>query len=375
MATLAEKIPASSRKIPGVSPEAAESFARAADALGRIVAEKLGSTPDLKELIGHNSVHLMHDHLRNHAAFMATVVGINSPELLLRTMPWVYRAYRERGFSYDYFPAEFRAWQQAIRECPELPDPHKAEIVAIYGWLIQHHEDLVRLSRDEETSGYFAQRRPDENQQVFLAILLNGDRQGCLEFAGQFVHSVADLKRFYLDVVWPSMVIIGELWQANRISVADEHLATAIVGRVMAALYPRFAEFSITRGQAIVSAAPNEFHEVGARMVADFMELDGWDVTFLGANIPIPDLLTLVRKQKPFVVALSVATVFSLGKAGHLIKAIREEQGTGDTRVLVGGNAFSGLPHLWKDLGADGYAPDAESAVEIANHWWDARNG
>jgi methanogenic corrinoid protein MtbC1 len=211
-------------------------------------------------------------------------------------------------------------------------------------------------------------------EQVFLSLLLLGDNQGCLKLVNQSIHSVDDLKHFYLDVVWPAMYQIGLRWESNQISVAEEHLATAIVGRVMASLYPYIAQSTVTRGNVVVSAGPNEFHEVGARMVADFMEMDGWDVTYLGANTPAGEMMNILKRRKPFMVALSVATVFNLGNVRQLIQMINNDQETSAVKVLIGGLAFSDMPQLWQELGADGYAADAESALCISDEWWMARN-
>jgi methanogenic corrinoid protein MtbC1 len=368
-----EKMCASCRKLHAVSPEAAEAYVHAVDRLLIHVNDQMESNPDIRMLIGRNPLDLMRENHRNHAAFMTTIFRINSFELLARTVPWLYRAYHARGFSYDYFPAELVSWQIAIHECLERSE-QKTEILAVYSWLVRHHEDMVKLAITGEGLSFSVQREATEMQRVFLALLLHGDTHGCLTLVGQSVQTADDLKRFYLDVIWPTLCSVGLLWESNQISVAEEHLATAITGRVMAALYPRFALFSVTKGTIIVSAGPNEFHEVGARMVADFMEMDGWDVDYLGANTPVNDLLDVIRRHKPFAVALSVATVFNLDNARQVIYKIKEDHETADVKVLVGGVAFTGMPLLWQDIGADGYATDAESALHISNEWWLARS-
>jgi methanogenic corrinoid protein MtbC1 len=236
--------------------------------------------------------------------------------------------------------------------------------------MVQHHEEMVKLSLTGEGLSFSVQREPNEMVQVFLTLLLHGDSQGCLKLVEQSILTVDDLKHFYMYVVWPAMCKIGQLWESNQVSVAEEHLATAIVGRVMAALYPRFARFTVTRGKAVVSAGPNEFHEIGARMVADLMELDGWDVTYLGANTPAGQILDILKRHKPFTVALSVATVFNLDSARQVIQMINEDRDTGDIKVMVGGRAFKDMSQLWRDIGADGHAADADSAVFVCNEWW-----
>ena len=368
-----EALLASCRELHKISPEAAEAYAQAADRLLNHVTDQLETNPRIKELIGCNSFDMMRNNHRNHAAFLTTVFKINSFELLARTVPWVYRAYHAKGFSYDYFLTELVAWQVAIHECLVDTDL-KAEILSVYKWMILQHEKIIRLSRSEDDLPFSVNSEVDEMLQVFLTLLLHGDTQGCLKVVDQSVKTAEDLKHFYLQVIWPALYRIGQLWESNTISVAEEHVATAIVGRVMAALYPRFALFEITRGKALVSAGPNEFHEVGARMVADFMEMDGWDVTYLGANTPTDVLLNTLKRHKPFVVALSVATVFNLDAARQIIKMINEDQETKDIKVMVGGLAFSGMPQLWQAIGADGYAADAESALHVSDDWWAAEN-
>jgi len=368
-----EEILASCRDLPRVSSEAAEAYAKAADRLLDHVNGQLEADLEIKKLIGRNPLELMRGNHRNHVALMSTVFKINSIELLVRTVPWVYRAYHARGFSYDYFHAELMAWQAAVHECFYQP-AQEAEILAVYKWMVQHHEDMVKLSLTGEGLSFSVESEADEMQQVFLSLLLHGDSQGCLKLIDQSIQTTDDLKHFYLDVVWPAMCKIGLLWESNQISVAEEHLATAIVGRVMAALYPRFSLFTVTRGKAVVSAGPNEFHEVGARMVADLMEMDGWDVTYLGANTPARELLDFIKQHNPFMVALSVATVFNLNNCRQLIRMIKEDLEVRDVKIMVGGFAFSGMPQLWQDMGADGYAAAADSAVLLCKEWWMARS-
>ena len=356
-----------------ISPEAAEAYAQVAVQLQNHIADQLENNPKILQLIGRNSFDMMRAKHFNHACFMTTVFRTNSFELLARTMPWAYRTYHAKGFSYDYFLIELVAWQIAIRECFDNTEL-KSEILVVYKWMLQHHEEMIKLSLNSESFSFSVQNNADEMLQTFLQLLLHGDAVGCLTLVEQSISTAEDLKYFYLNIISPALYRVGHLWEVNIISVAEEHIATAIVGRIMAALYPRFALFETTRGKAFVSAGPNEFHEIGARMVADFMEMDGWDVTYLGANTPVDMLLDTLKQHQPFVVALSVATVFNLGSARQIIRLIHEDHETRNIKVLVGGFAFSGMPHLWQTIGADGYAADAESALHISGDWWTGEN-
>ena len=357
--------------IHSVSPEAAKAYEKVKDRLVDHVNKELEANPKVSGLIGGNPFSLMRNNHSNHATFMTTVFKIGSYELLARTIPWVYRAYRARGFSYDYFPVELAAWESGVEKC--LDRVYATEIIDVYDWMIMHHENMIRLSVSGEGLTFSLQNETSEMQEVFLSLLLHGDSRGSLQLVDQSIQTIDDLKHFYLDVVCPVMYRIGLLWEKNDISVAEEHVATAIVGRISAALYPRFANVDAYRGNVVVTASPNEFHEVGARMLADFLEIEGWNVTYLGANTPKEELFAILKKHKPFMVALSVATVFNLDNARQTIEMIKADQETKNIKILVGGLAFNSMPQLWLDIGADRYAAAADKGALSANLWWEER--
>ncbi|MGB9578426.1 MAG: cobalamin B12-binding domain-containing protein, partial [Halothiobacillaceae bacterium] len=151
------------------------------------------------------------------------------------------------------------------------------------------------------------------------------------------------------------------------------HFATSIVARIMSALYMRVPAPVHEKGSALVTSAPNEFHELGARMVADLLELDGWNVTFLGANTPVGDLIALAKILNPQIVAISVAMPFNIDVVQRTVASIRATPELSGVRIMVGGIAFSTYPSLVDSVGADGSAMDGASAVALANSWWEER--
>jgi len=166
------------------------------------------------------------------------------------------------------------------------------------------------------------------------------------------------------------MYAIGRLWERGEISVAQEHLASALVARLMAVSYPNLEIVPSPKGRAVVTAAPNEFHETGARCVADLLALDGCEIHYLGANTPPAELRRYLRQIKPDLLAISVAMPFNLDSTQELVTAIKEDNTLKSLKVMVGGLAFAELPELWQLTMADGYAPDAKGAVALPRSWW-----
>ncbi|MDQ3725618.1 MAG: cobalamin-dependent protein, partial [Actinomycetota bacterium] len=111
----------------------------------------------------------------------------------------------------------------------------------------------------------------------------------------------------------PAMRAVGELWEKGAITVADEHLATALTHRVLAALRPPVmfdpeacAEARAPeRRKAMLAAAEGEQHALGLRMAADVLEDAGYRTIYLGADVPTEALLQAVESLSPDLLVMS----------------------------------------------------------------------
>ena len=172
----------------------------------------------------------------------------------------------------------------------------------------------------------------------YFNLLLQGHRQACLRIVKELVAQGTPLKPIYLELFERSLYQVGELWETNRISVAVEHVATAITENAMGLLHPVIFGSEHCGRKAIVSCVANEFHQIGGKMVADFFELHGWHGYFLGANTPIKDLLQMVEDKKPDMVCFSLTLFANLSDLLGYIRALTDA--FPQVRVLAGGQAF-----------------------------------
>jgi len=117
--------------------------------------------------------------------------------------------------------------------------------------------------------------------------------------------------------------------------------------------------------RAFIACPPNELHEVGPRMLADALEADGWRIDFFGVRTPLRDLVSSARALGPRFIGLTCAIPRNLDGLKDTIRDLRDELGAGCPPILVGGNVFRGDPELWKESGADMFAPDLETAVAM----------
>jgi len=205
-----------------------------------------------------------------------------------------------------------------------------------------------------------------ETRERYLQALLTGSRREAFGVIEQARVSGLGIRPLYLEVFQPAMREIGRLWQENRITVADEHLATAITQAAMARLYEDLFRATGDAGPLLVAAcADQERHELGLRMICDVLEMEGWDTVFLGASVPVEDLVRMVRFRRPQVVALSASIAPHVARVREAIDAIREGQSGDGPLIAVGGRAFADDPTLAQRLGADLTASDAGEAAEI----------
>lgn len=201
---------------------------------------------------------------------------------------------------------------------------------------------------------------------TFLQSLLQGERQGALGIAREALRIAAHPTDVYVELFQRSLGEIGRRWQLNRITVAQEHMATAIVQFVLAQLYSSLDRSAPVRGNALVTGVEGELHQVGANLVADALELDGWRVHFLGTNVPHDGILAAAAEMKADVVGISATMVFNVDPVARLVEGVRGMKRASAPHILVGGGAFRNAPNLWKDVGADGSARDVRGACAVA---------
>lgn len=178
----------------------------------------------------------------------------------------------------------------------------------------------------------------EESYRRYVAGLLTNNRSQCqAEFEG-WLAATPDLRELYEGLVQRSLYEVGELWEQGKISVASEHAATAMNESLLQLAYPRIFAQPRSGKAAVIASSAAEYHQLGAKLVADLFELNGWRGYFAGANTTLPDLLSLIRDKRPEAVALSLTLYFNLESLLQTANAIRAE--FPEVPILAGGQAF-----------------------------------
>lgn len=206
----------------------------------------------------------------------------------------------------------------------------------------------------------------------FLTALRNRNSSECLSLAKTYVSNQIDMKNFYLNVISPIMVDIGFMWEKQEITLVDKHTYSEYITRVMSYLYSSFGLLDITKGTAIVAAVANKANEISARIMADLLELDGWEVHYMDAATPLNDMMQCIEAKNPLFFALSVSKPFNAQCAKDMVDGVRSRF-TGK-KILLGGRMVSRKADIGDYLNTEiDWTQQAENTVNLANGLWDKR--
>lgn len=209
------------------------------------------------------------------------------------------------------------------------------------------------------TAGLLARQYID----LLLGVKKNEAFQAILSAVGTTV-SFDDV---YLNLIQSVQYEIGRLWQINAITPAQEHYATAASMELMAKLHPMFPYCTTSDKKLLTACLATERHEVGLKIVSDYLGLHGWQTYFTGANTPHFSILNLIETFQPHVIAFSITMSMHIPGLIELIQTIRKTK-KDKIKILIGGYLPNEEPDIVHAVNADAYAKDPQDALEVINN-------
>lgn len=175
----------------------------------------------------------------------------------------------------------------------------------------------------------------------YLENLLQGNRRNCSAIAKQYLAQNPSFLQLYEEVFKVALYEVGRLWETNQISVASEHIATAITEGILNEYFEQIISKNRLNRKVVVTCVEDEKHQVGVKMVADTFEMNGWESFFLGTGIPIVELIRYIHEVKPDLLAISLSIYFNFANLIKMLNKLREE--FPDLQIIIGGQAFKHL--------------------------------
>ena len=202
---------------------------------------------------------------------------------------------------------------------------------------------------------------------AFEHALLAGNQRDALAVVTHCMDSGRGLIEVELHVIQPALYRIGEKWQSNQVTVAHEHMATAITQSVMTIGLLRSPPPAPIYKRVLLACVEGNSHAIGLRMVADAFQLTGWDVRYLGANVPTAALVLEAAEWKPDLVGLSVSFAHQFRVVKDVIAQLGKRVDGARPAVIIGGLAINRFNPLAELVGADAFSADAQAAIVCAN--------
>jgi methanogenic corrinoid protein MtbC1 len=200
----------------------------------------------------------------------------------------------------------------------------------------------------------------------YLEPLLRGDRRACRSVIEEALQSGIPANLVYVSIIWPVMVEIEKLLRADKVTAVQEHLATRINRTIVDQLQNKLPRRPSKDKRIAICCAPDELQELGAQIMTDLFESDGWEVRFLGGGLTNDDLLAFINEYAPDVLLIYGTMPKQAPSVRRLIDTIKAVNAWPDMRIMVSGGLFNRAEGLWEEMEADLFAATAVEALHVA---------
>jgi methanogenic corrinoid protein MtbC1 len=203
--------------------------------------------------------------------------------------------------------------------------------------------------------------------QQYLEPLLSGDRNACRVVIDQALARGVGEYDLLVKLIWPTMELIQTLYREDRISQSTLNLATRLNRTLTDQLAAKLPRAASKGRKVLIFCGDDEPEELGGQLCADLFESDGWHVRFGGGGVPNDEVLKLIGEQRPDLLVMYGTLPSAVPAVRKLIDYLREVNSCPDMQVMCCGGIYKRAEGLAEEIGADLFAPDAATAVEIAD--------
>lgn len=161
-----------------------------------------------------------------------------------------------------------------------------------------------------------------------------------------------------------AMANVGEKFKKNEIYVPEMLVAARAMYASLDVLKPLLAKSGVKNaGKLVIGTVKGDLHDIGKNLVKMMFDGAGFEVVDIGIDVPPSKFVDAVRNEKPDLLGMSALLTTTMPAMKTTIEALEEAGLRDKVKVLVGGAPVT--ERFAREIGADGYAPDASSAVDV----------
>ncbi len=163
-----------------------------------------------------------------------------------------------------------------------------------------------------------------------------------------------------------AMDVVGEEYESGIRFIPEMLISAEAMKSAMAVLRPALLGAGIEpRGRMVLGTVEGDLHDIGKDLVGMMLEGAGFEVIDLGVEVSAPQFVDAVRQHRPNLVGMSALLTTTMVYMPVVIAALKEAGLRDGVKIMVGGAPVT--QEFAVEIGADGYAPDAASAVKLAS--------
>jgi len=196
--------------------------------------------------------------------------------------------------------------------------------------------------------------------------IINGNRDRARALTERALADKVDPQRLINEGLIAGMSVVGDKFKNNEFYVPEVLIAARAMHASLDLLRPLIAEHGIEPvGRVAIGTVKGDLHDIGKNLVAMMLEGAGYEVNDLGVDVKPEQFIEAIKEKKAQIVALSALLTTTMPGMADTIKALNEAKVRNRVKVMIGGAPVT--QSYADEIGADGYAADAASAVDKAN--------
>ncbi len=201
--------------------------------------------------------------------------------------------------------------------------------------------------------------------QALAEAVINGDRDEVARLVQEAVDEGVGPGSIVNEGLIVGMDEVGRRFKANEVYVPEVLIAARAMHAGMDIVNPLLAESGIEpRGRVLIGTVQGDLHDIGKNLVAMMLEGGGYEVIDMEVDVPADQFVAAVNEHSPNVIALSALLTTTMPAMKDTIEALDAAGIRDQIKVMIGGAPVT--QDYADEIGADGYAPDAASAVDLA---------
>jgi len=195
------------------------------------------------------------------------------------------------------------------------------------------------------------------------ALLMKGKAKDVKELVEKALSDGLEPQKILTEGLLSGMSVIGERFKKNEVYVPEVLIAARAMKAGMEVLQPALTSSGVEpRGTAIVGTVKGDLHDIGKNLVCMMLEGAGLKVVDIGIDVPPEKFVEAARENKAQVIGISALLTTTMTNMKAVVDAVKESGIPAKT--MIGGAPVTQA--FCDEIGADGYAPDAASAADLA---------